>query len=267
MLVDIVVGAVILLSALISFFRGFIREILTIAGVVGGLLAAIVLGTVLAPPMRGWLGAGGEDNTDKLFDIVPMVIVADVLAYGVIFVAVVIALSVLSHFTAGAAKALGLGPVDRTLGVIFGVVRGVVLLGLAYLLPYLLMDQQTKDDLFKGSASYYYLEKTAVAFAHFLPEAGDVEETAKERIDDRFREKLREQQILGGLAGRDGVPEADSENAEDAKAAGEESAPAPDGYDDAVRQEMDRILDDMPADDADSDDGAGANPERAAPNE
>ena len=44
MIIDIVLGAIVLISAIISFLRGFIREVLTIAGVAGGFFAAIVPG-------------------------------------------------------------------------------------------------------------------------------------------------------------------------------------------------------------------------------
>ena len=64
MIVDILVLAVLLISALIAFLRGFIREVLTITGVVGGLAAAYFGGPLLAPLMRGWLGVqeGVEPN-------------------------------------------------------------------------------------------------------------------------------------------------------------------------------------------------------------
>src|SRR5688572_4012748 len=117
MIIDIVVGVVVVLSALISFMRGFIREVLTIAGVVGGLIAAYFGGPSLSPLFRDWLGVSADGEPAKLFDIVPMGLVADVTAYGAVFIIVVIILSVVSHFMAGAARAMGLGPVDRTLGV------------------------------------------------------------------------------------------------------------------------------------------------------
>ena len=66
MIFDFIVVLAVLASALISFMRGLIREVLTIAGVVGGGAAAVFFGPSLAPLMRDWLGAG---NGKKLFDI------------------------------------------------------------------------------------------------------------------------------------------------------------------------------------------------------
>lgn len=192
MIIDIVVGAVVILSALISFMRGFIREVLTIAGVVGGILAAVMFGPDLSPVFRGWLGVSSEGEPAKLFDIVPMSTVADISAYAAIFVIVVIILSVISHFTAGAAKAMGLGPIDRTLGVIFGIARAIVLLGLLYLPFHLLMDDETKAEIFADSRTFFLVEKTADVMSRYLPEAEQVEASAK----DTFKEKLKQQDIL-----------------------------------------------------------------------
>ena len=195
MIIDIVVALVVLSSALISFMRGFIREVLTIAGVVGGILAAVFLGPSLAPTVRVWFGVG-EDGEDakKLFDIIPMEVVADVTTYGAIFIAVVIVLSVLSHFISGAAKAVGLGPVDRSLGVIFGVARALVLLGLFYLPFHMMMPEKRKDEFFKDSQTHYFIEKIAAAMEAYLPESDEV----KEETDDLIKKKLEEQDLLGG---------------------------------------------------------------------
>jgi len=183
MIIDIIVAAVLILSAIISFFRGFIRETLTIAGVAGGGFAAITFGPMLSPTFQGWFGIVEGEEVTKLFDIVPMTIIANLCAYAVIFVGVVIAISVISHFTAGAAKAMGLGPIDRTFGVIFGLIRGVLLLGLLYLPFHLLMDEAAKNKYFGDSQLHIYVEKTADFIAGFLPSSKEVEDTASDVVD------------------------------------------------------------------------------------
>lgn len=230
MIIDIVVGVVVLASALISFMRGLIREVLTIAGVVGGILAAVFVGPVFAPTVRDWFGVT-EGSKQKLFDIIPMEIVADVTTYGAIFITVVIVLSVASHFISGAAKAVGLGPVDRTLGVAFGIARALVLLGLLYLPFHLMMDQDKKDEIFAGSKTHYFIEKTAALMAGYLPESEDVEKGVKDAKEDAgevFKKKLEEQDILGGK--KDDAPV-------------EENKPeAGPGYDDAEREKLDKLF-------------------------
>jgi len=239
MIIDIVVGAVVLISALIAFLRGFIREVLTILGVVGGILAAVFFGPDLAPVMRGWLGVSDGDEAGKLFDLVPMVIVADVLAYGLIFILVVIILSVISHFTAGAAKALGLGPVDRTLGVVFGIVRAVVLLGLLYLPFHLLMDEKTKEDLFSGSKTHIFIEKTADVIAGFLPETEEIEEKAED-VERDVKKKLMEEDLLRKDDNQEAPNQQDLKESEDQNNT---------GYEQDERQKMNELFKQQPGPD------------------
>lgn len=227
MIIDIVVGVVVLASALISFMRGLIREVLTITGVVGGILAAVFVGPTLVPTVRDWFGVT-EGSEEMLFELIPMEIVADATTYGVIFIAVVIVLSVASHFISGAAKAVGLGPVDRTLGVAFGIARALVLLGLLYLPFHLMMDQEKKDEIFADSKTHYFIEKTSAVMAEYLPESEDVESDLKEEAGDMFKKKLEQQDLLGGK--KDDAP------AEEKKP---EEGP---GYNDAEREKLDKLF-------------------------
>lgn len=197
MIIDIVVGAVVLISAIISFLRGLIRETLTIAGVVAGFFAAIYFGPKLAPVFNGWLSVSDNPKeVTKLFDIVPMNIVADICAYASVFVIVVIIISLISHFTAGAAKAMGLGPIDRTLGVIFGIVRAVVLLGLFYLPFHLLMDEGSKTKYFVDSKTHNVIEGTSEFLTRFLPSSDDVKQTVEDATEGEIKKKLFENDIL-----------------------------------------------------------------------
>jgi membrane protein required for colicin V production len=236
MIIDIVVVLVVLSSALISFMRGFIREVLTIAGVVGGILAAVFLGPTLAPTVRVWFGVGEGDpeNAKKLFDIIPYEVVADVTTYGAIFISVVIVLSVLSHFISGAAKAIGLGPVDRSLGAIFGVARGLVLLGLFYLPFHMMMPEKRKDDFFKDSQTHYFIAKISAVMEAYLPESGEV----KEEADDLIKKKLEEQDLLGGDKKKEPEAELTITPLTDEKKT--------DGYKDEEREKLDKLFNEGP---------------------
>lgn len=172
MIFDAIVLAAVIISSIIAFLRGFVREVLTIFGVVGGLAASYFGGPILVPLMRGWLGVkdlAKDEKPPELFGVVPMTIVADVCAYGAIFIVVVIILSVLSHFLATGVKAIGLGPVDRMLGVAFGVGRAVLLMALIYLPVYLLTQEKDRDEWFAGSRTRVYVEGTSAWINGFLP--------------------------------------------------------------------------------------------------
>lgn len=196
MIIDIVVGAIVLISAIISFLRGFIREVLTIAGVVGGLFAAIFFGPSLSPIFKSWLGVVEGKDMERLFGIIPMDVVADICAYATIFIVVVILISIISHFTSGAIKVMGLGPIDRTLGVIFGIMRAVVLLGLIYLPFHLLMDEDDKIKYFSESKTHIFIEKTSDMFAEFLPSTGEVQDKVKDVTKTSLKQSLSDKGIL-----------------------------------------------------------------------
>lgn len=207
MIFDAVVLAAILISAIIAFLRGFIREFLTIVGVVGGLAASYFGGPVLQPLMRSWLGvrevAEGEEP-QKLFDLIPMTIVADICAYGSIFLVVVIVLTVLSHFLATGVKAIGLGPVDRLLGIAFGIARAVLVLALIYLFPYILFTEEDRDEWFKGSHTRPHIERTTAWIAERIPEvpAAKTEDAAKAATSkmDEMGKRLEKIEIMKDAA-------------------------------------------------------------------
>lgn len=244
MIIDILVVVILLISALIAFLRGFIREVLTIAGVVGGLAAAYFGGPYLIPHMRGWFGVEKGVVPDRLFGILPYDILADALSYGGIFILVVILLSVLSHFLAETARNIGLGAVDRTLGFVFGLVRGVLLIGLLYLPVHLFIEDDAKESWFKDSRTHFYMVRVADAFAQLLPENA-VEETdeALEKLEEdineasQTRKKLEEINLLKADdkdAGRDNNNDAPSTS--------------PNGYSDEFRDKMDQLFEDETTD-------------------
>lgn len=210
MILDIAVLAVLLVSAIIAFLRGFIREVLTILGVVGGLAAAYFGGPHLSPVVRGMFTPGEGEEPEKFFDIIPYDVAADAIAYGSIFIIVVIVLSIASHFIAGWAKAIGLGAVDRTLGVMFGLVRGAVILGLLYLPAYMIVDKETRGDWFKDSRTHFYLDASAGWMVSALPESftDDIKkktEEAGESMAESTREKLQELDVLRSEGGEDAL--------------------------------------------------------------
>ncbi len=232
MIVDIVVLVVLLISALIAFLRGFIREVLTITGVVGGLAAAYFAGPLLAPYMRGWFGVEDGIEPERLFNILPYDIVADALSYGLIFIIVVVLLSILSHFLAETAKTIGLGAVDRTLGFIFGILRGIVLLGLLYLPVHLFIDDETKGGVFDGSKTHFYLEQTSEALAEFIPESTveDIEDGVGSLEEaSQTRKKLEEINLLRRDGEDEPVRATPDQNSE--------------GYSAEFRDKMDQLFD------------------------
>lgn len=117
-LLDIIVIGVILLSGLFAFARGFVKEALSVAAWVGAAFAALYGLRYAAPVAERFLPKGP---------------VADAAAALVLFLAALIVLSLLTSAVAGRVKESSLSAVDRTLGLVFGLVRGLVLVCLLYI--------------------------------------------------------------------------------------------------------------------------------------
>lgn len=148
-----------MLSAIISFLRGFIKEVLTIVGLAGGTFAAYTLAPLIEPSFQEWL-IDPDNKDEKLWDLIPMEIVASVSAYGLCFIITFIALSIASHFLSKSIKEMGLGAVDRSVGVIFGLLRGLLLISLIYLPFSLLMEKDSFPDWVKDSKTIPVIEYT-----------------------------------------------------------------------------------------------------------
>jgi membrane protein required for colicin V production len=108
---DVGVIAVILLSALMAFFRGFLREIFSIVAFAGAFAAAIFLHGILTPLMSNFLPA-------------TIAVFAAGLA---IFVVAFIVISLVTGMVTSLAHRNGdIGLLDRLLGFLFGAVRGAL---------------------------------------------------------------------------------------------------------------------------------------------
>ena len=116
--VDLVVLAVLAVSALLAFMRGLVREVLGLAAWVGAIAAAVWALPRVRPQFQQWLGAS------------PWV---EPVAFGVVFVITLIILIILSRWISAFVRASPIGGVDRTLGLVFGLARGAAIIVLAYI--------------------------------------------------------------------------------------------------------------------------------------
>ena len=111
--VDWIVVAILVLSAGLAWMRGFMRELLSI----GGWVAAGVVTFLGVPAARP---ISSQYISDSLF--------ADVAAGIAIFVVTLIICSIIGHFISKRVQDSMLGPVDRSLGLLFGMIRGALII-------------------------------------------------------------------------------------------------------------------------------------------
>jgi membrane protein required for colicin V production len=112
-ILDWIFLAVLLVSLALGAWRGLVYEVLSVLS----WFAAFVLGQWLAADAGAWLPLGDAAQ--------PVRYAAGFVA---VFVAAVFAGGLLAWLTKKLVEAVGLRPVDRTLGAAFGLVRGVLLL-------------------------------------------------------------------------------------------------------------------------------------------
>lgn len=115
---DVAVVVVVLVSTILAVARGFVRETLSILAWAAAAIATLYFG----PPLAKLLAA--RISTPLL---------GPVLAFAGIFLLVLIPLSFLSFRLSERVRKSHIGMLDRSLGVPFGLVRGLALIGLAYL--------------------------------------------------------------------------------------------------------------------------------------
>ena len=116
--VDLVVLAVLAVSAALAFMRGFVREILGLAGWVGAVAAAVWGLPLVRPRLLHWLHPS------------PWI---DPVAFVVIFLVALIILLPIAGVIGRAVRNSPLGGLDRTVGLVFGLVRGAALVIIAYI--------------------------------------------------------------------------------------------------------------------------------------
>jgi membrane protein required for colicin V production len=118
---DIAVLAVLAVSGLLALLRGFVREVLAIAAWVGAAAAGVFGYPHLAPYLEG------------LFGVIEPGPIANIAAGGVIFLVSLIVFALIAGVISDRVQDSALGAIDRTLGLVFGLVRGAALVCIAYI--------------------------------------------------------------------------------------------------------------------------------------
>lgn len=117
--VDIGLAAFLVLSVLIGLMRGFVFELLSLAGWFVAFIAARMLGPMLAP----YVPVGGAGTVLNQW-----------VAFAVVFLAALVLWGLGARLVRALVHATPLGLPDRCLGALFGALRGLVILLLVALL-------------------------------------------------------------------------------------------------------------------------------------
>ncbi len=153
-LTDWILLAVLLVSMLVGLWRGLVYEVLSLAGWLAAFILAqwLAVDTVVLLPFLK--GAAAQ--------------VQYAVAFALVFVAALFAAGLISWLVKKLVETVGLRPVDRALGGIFGAVRGVVIL-LAFTVVLKLLGL-SQDDWWQTAVGSTWLDMTLQGLKPLLPQ-------------------------------------------------------------------------------------------------
>jgi membrane protein required for colicin V production len=164
-LLDIIVLGVMLLSGLLAMVRGFMREILSIAAWAAAAIVTLTSYSRFVPMAK--------EYTDS--DTVATVAVAAVLFLGTLIVASVITVKVSDMILDSR-----IGALDRTLGFVFGLARGLLIVVVAFAFFDWLVPPKTQPNWVSSAKSLGVLKGTGLWLQSVLPE--DIMSTISKKL-------------------------------------------------------------------------------------
>jgi membrane protein required for colicin V production len=151
---DYAVVGVIVLSSAWGAWRGLVREVISLAGWVLAFIAANVLADPLAEALAGWI-----PNPD----------LRAIAAFAAVFVVTLTLVTLVAIALSKALKSSGLRGLDRTLGALFGLARGLFIAILFALVAGLTSFPQ--NPMWRASWSGPMLGRTVEELKPWLPPA------------------------------------------------------------------------------------------------
>jgi membrane protein required for colicin V production len=154
-LFDLIVVGVVGLSALLSFFRGLVREVLSLGAWVG----ASIITLYAFPHVAEWMQPH-VNNT---------MISSGLAALGTFMLSLIIISLFNSLLLKYVKTGADVGLLDNGLGLAFGAARGVLLISVAYFILTVVMREEDYPDWITHSLTRPYVEKSAAWIARIAP--------------------------------------------------------------------------------------------------
>jgi len=164
-LLDIILIGVMLVSALLAMIRGFMREILSRASWVIAALGTLYSYAKLLPFAKSYF------NSD---------IIATAVLVGGTFLATLLIVSIITVRFSDMVLDSRVGALDRTLGFLFGLARGLIIVVVAFLFFAWLVPDRSQPEWVRSAKSRVVLQGTGDWLISMLPE--DPENTILKRF-------------------------------------------------------------------------------------
>jgi membrane protein required for colicin V production len=188
-LLDIIVLAVMLLSGLLAMIRGFMREILSIAAWGAAAATTLYAFAKLLPTAKTYF------NNDT---------VATVAVIAGVFIGTLIVVSIVTVRISDMVLDSRIGALDRTLGFLFGLARGLLIIVVAFQFFIWLVPEKQQPDWVSSAKSRVVLQGTGDWLKSLLPD--DPENTIlkkfkKPKTDDEQADTAPEPRAPGPTDG------------------------------------------------------------------
>ncbi|MGO4915637.1 CvpA family protein [Pseudogemmobacter sp. W21_MBD1_M6] len=134
-IIDGVVALVIIVSALLAYSRGFVREAMSIAGWIAAAVLAFLFAHQVEPLIKEIPVLG-----EFIGDSCELSIIA---AFAAVFAVSLVVVSLFTPLFAGIVQRSALGGVDQGLGFLFGALRGILLVAVALVVYSRVMVEQS----------------------------------------------------------------------------------------------------------------------------
>jgi membrane protein required for colicin V production len=164
-LLDIILIGVMLISALLAMIRGFMREVLSIASWVIAAAATLYSFTKVLPLAKSYF------NND---------IIATAVVLGGTFLGTLLIVSIITVRFSDMVLDSRVGALDRTLGFLFGLARGLIIVVVAFLFFAWLVPDRSQPEWIRSAKSRVVLQGTGDWLISMLPE--DPENTILKRF-------------------------------------------------------------------------------------
>jgi membrane protein required for colicin V production len=206
---DAAVLGIMLLSCLFAFFRGFVREMLSLGAWIGAAIVTIYyfpdMAEKLRPHFKSSIGAAG---------------VGTLIIYSTALLGFSIVNTIILKFVRSGKE---VGMLDNLLGLFFGAARGGLIISLAYFVITIALPEKEYPDWLKNSVTRPYAEKGAIALAkvapEYLREISTLQKQAMEEMEASHRRSIDDDEPVeikknDGADEEAGYSRADSTNLE-----------------------------------------------------
>lgn len=150
--VDYLILGIIVLSLVLSAWRGFTREALSLAGWILAFWVAITFSDNLMVILAHQI----ESPTARL-----------IVAFAILFIATLLLAALINYLACQIIQISGLSGTDRMLGIFFGMARGILVVACLVLIGG--MTPLPQESWWRHSQLMHYFESIALWMAHFMP--------------------------------------------------------------------------------------------------